>query len=112
MTESTSTQVEVPDLTPEILHILAGDPAELTEVCAAYQPADVAVALRKLPAAVAASIIDNLPFDYAVQVFDQPEIAHLRPKVVSAIAPERAGALIEAMSADQQTDLFRELSPT
>ena len=51
-----------------------------------------------------------LPFDLAVQVFDEPELAHERVRDRPTQMPmDAAGVLIEAMSADQQADLFREI---
>jgi magnesium transporter len=108
MTSSPATVPPVPELTPEILQLLAGDPEDLQQVCAAYQPADVAVALRGLPASTAASIIATLPFEYVVQVFDKPELEHHRYDVIRRLELARAGALIEALSSDQQAGLFRE----
>jgi magnesium transporter len=99
----------VAELSPELLQLLAGDPDDLNTVCAAYQPADVAVALRRLPAATAAAVIGHLPFEYAVQVLDKPELEHRRYEVIRGLDLARAGPLIEAMSSDQQAGLFREL---
>jgi magnesium transporter len=111
MTQSTTVPPPVPELNPEILQLLAGDPDDLNSVCAAYQPADVALALRELPASTAATIIGNLPFDYVVQVFDKPELEHHRYDVIRRLDLSRAALLIEALSADQQAGLFRELPP-
>jgi magnesium transporter len=50
-----------------------------------------------------------LPFDLAVQVFDEPELTRHRCDIIQLIEPRKVGPLIEAMSADQQADLFREV---
>jgi len=44
-----------------------------------------------------------------VQVLDEPEITYERVEIVRRMGEGEAAALIEAMSSDQQADLFREL---
>jgi len=109
MSDATLETAPVPELTAEFLHLLAADPAELQEICGMYQPADMAEALKRLPTETATTIVANLPFDYAVQVLDNPELEYHRYEVVRALEPNQARDLIQAMSADQQTGLFREL---
>ena len=75
--------------------------------------ADVAEALRDLPPDAAAKVMAALPFDLAVQVFDEPELeATIAARSSQRMDDEGAGPLIDAMSADQQADLFRELPET
>ena len=50
-----------------------------------------------------------LPFDLAVQVFDEPEVAHHRFDIIKRMDERAVAPLIEAMSADQQVELFRAL---
>ena len=47
-----------------------------------------------------------LPFDLAVQVFDEPELNRHRCEIIRHIDPRRVGPLIEAMSSDQQAETF------
>jgi magnesium transporter len=42
-------------------------------------------------------------------VFDEPELTRHRCAIIQLIEPRKVGPLIEAMSADQQADLFREV---
>ncbi|HET9684692.1 MAG TPA: magnesium transporter [Gemmatimonadaceae bacterium] len=93
---------------PELLYLLHGDPSELAEALNGLRAADVAEALRDLPPDAAAKLMAALPFDLAVQVFDEPELTHHRAEVMLRMGDD-AAPLIEAMSADQQADLFREL---
>jgi magnesium transporter len=97
---------DAPSTAPELLYLLQGDPAELAEMLAGMRAADVAEALRELPAAAAAKVMASLPFDLAVQVFDEPELER-RYEIVQSMNPGSAAAFVEAMSADQQADLFR-----
>ncbi len=94
--------------TPELLYLLAADPVELAELVAGMRPADLAEAMNELPSEAAAPVLAALPFDLAVGVMDHPELRHA-PELVERIEPSLAGALVEAMSADEQADLFQEL---
>ena len=94
---------------PELLYLLHGDPADLQEALAGLRAADVAEALRDLPPDGAAKLMGALPFDLAVRVFDEPELTYHRADIVRRMGEAKAAPLIDAMSADQQADLFREL---
>ncbi len=96
-------------LTPELLYLLHGDPAELAAAISGVRPADLADLIRQLAPAAAAEVVAVLPFDLGVQVLDEPEIAPQRCDIVTHMPTEVAGRLIDAMSSDQQADLFREL---
>jgi magnesium transporter len=109
LTAATGAPAPVAELTPELLQLLAGDPDDLNAVVSAYQPADVAVALRHLPAVTAAAVLSHVPFEYAVEVLDKPELEHHRYEVIRGLDLSRAAPLIEAMASDQQAGLFREL---
>ena len=94
---------------PELLYLLHGDPTDLSEALAGMRAADVADALRELGPDAGSKVMAALPFDLAVQVFDEPELDRHRAGIVRRMAKDSATALIEAMSADQRADLFREL---
>lgn len=96
-------------LTPELLYLVHGDPGELAETLAGMRAADIAEALRHLPPEAGAKVMAALPFDMAVEVFDEPELADHRCDVIQHMPITAVGPLIDAMSADQQADLFREL---
>ncbi|HEU6453450.1 MAG TPA: magnesium transporter [Gemmatimonadaceae bacterium] len=93
---------------PELLYLLAGDPAELAETLSSMHGADVAEALNALRPEAAARVLAALPFDLAVRVFDEPELVD-RSEIFQHMDPHTAGPIIEAMSADQQAELFREM---
>src|SRR3954469_18997687 len=94
---------------PELLYLLHGDPTDLAEALAGMRAADVAEALRELGPEAGAKVMAALPFDLAVQVFDEPELDRHRAGIVQCMDPDAAAALAEAMSADQRADLVREL---
>ena len=114
MTETTARAPTTSAATPELLYLLHGEPAELAAMLSELRAADVAEALHHLrhrtPGA-AAHVLAALPFDLAVQVLDEPELEHKGELFthLAKLEPAAATALIEAMSADQQADLFREL---
>ena len=70
--------------TPELLYLLAGDPAEFAQVVAGMRAADVAEALRDLVPFAAACVVAALPFDVAVKVLDDPELEH-RVDIIKAM---------------------------
>ena len=100
---------DVAEKIPELLYLLHGDPSDLREALAGLRSADVAEALGNLPPEGAAKLMAALPFDLAVRVFDEPELSHHRAEIVRRMGETSAAPLIDAMSADQQADLFREL---
>jgi magnesium transporter len=93
----------------QLLYLVHTDPEELQEALGELRPPDIAEALRELPPEAAAKVMASLPFDLAVQVFDEPELNRHRCEIIQHIDPRRVGPLIEAMSSDQQADLFREM---
>lgn len=98
-----------PSAAPELLYLLHSDPADLAAALEGMRPADIAEALRELPADAAARVMAALPFGMSVQVFDDPELTHHRHDLIARMKEQDALSLIVAMSADQQADLFREL---
>jgi magnesium transporter len=93
---------------PELLYLLAGDPAEFAEVVAGMQPADIAEALHNLAPEGAARVLTALPFDVAVLVLDEPELEN-RLEIMRVLDAPTCGNFLAAMSADQQAELFREM---
>ena len=98
-----------PATAPELLYLLHSDPGDLEAALQGMRPADIAEALRDLPADAAARVMAAMPFAMSVQVFDDPELTNHRHGIIARMDEAVAIPLIEAMSADQQADLFREL---
>jgi magnesium transporter len=95
--------------TPELLYLLAGDPVEFAEAVAGLRSVDLAESLRDLRPEAAAVVLCALPFDAAVAVFNEPELDN-RHEILRQIDDATAAQLIDAMSPDQQADVFRALS--
>ena len=98
-----------PHIVAQLLYLVHSDPDELQEALGELRAPDIAEALKELPPEAAAKVMAALPFDLAVQVFDEPELTRHRCGIIQKIDPAKVGLLIEAMSADQQADLFREV---
>src|SRR5204862_4522797 len=98
-----------PHTVAQLLYLVHSDPEELQEALGELRPPDIAEALKELPPEAAAKVMAALPFDLTVQVFDEPELTRHRCAIIQRIEPRKVGPLIEAMSADQQADLFREV---
>lgn len=92
--------------TPELLYLLAGDPAELRDAVAVLPAPDVAEGLDQLPPEAAARVLANIPIDLAVQVMDEPHLES-RLEIFRALPADVRPTLLDAMSADQQADLLR-----
>lgn len=109
---SKHTPVPAPDdtmPTPELLYLLAGDPAEFAEAVAGLRSVDLAELLHEMRPEAAAVVMCALPFDVAVTVFNEPELDN-RHAILNQIDDPTAAQLIDAMSPDQQADLIRSLS--
>jgi magnesium transporter len=98
------------ELTPEYLYLLSGDADDFAAAVADLRAADLAVPLNQLPVEAAAKVLAALPFALAVQLFDEPELVH-RGAIVEQLAIPVAAPLLDALSADQQVELYREMSP-
>jgi len=92
----------------EFLSLLAGDQEDFVATCADLLPADIAESLNDLPTEAGARVVRALPFDLAVQLFDEPLLEN-RGELIERLPDEVMIPLIQAMSADQQVRLFREL---
>jgi magnesium transporter len=98
-----------PQTVAQLLYLVHADAEELQEALGELRAPDIAEALRELPPEAAAKVMAALPFELTVQVFDEPELTRHRCAIIQRIEPGKVGPLIEAMSADQQVDLFREV---
>jgi magnesium transporter len=83
---------------------VASAPAEL----ALERAPDIIEALNARPPEEAAGILQNLPFEKAIDVLDQPGLDNVC-EIIAALPVERAIALLAAVAADRAADIFREL---
>jgi magnesium transporter len=97
--------------TPELLYLLAGDPAELREMVAGMPAADVAELLDGLPPEAAAGVLAALELELSVRILDEPQLEH-RLEIFQTLPPDVRTPLLNAMSADQTASLLREMEPS
>jgi magnesium transporter len=83
---------------------VASAPAEL----ALERAPDIIEALNARAPEEAAGILQNLPFEKAIDVLDQPGLDNVC-EIIAALPVERAIALLAAVAADRAADIFREL---
>jgi magnesium transporter len=95
----------------ELLYLLAGDPAELRDMVAGRPAADVAEMLGELPPEAAAGVVAVLPLDLAIGILDEPQLEN-RLEIFLALPAGVREPLLDAMSADQQASLLREMDPS
>ncbi len=98
-----------PSLTPELLYLLSGDEDDFVEACAHFRAVDIAEALNGLPLEAATRVVAALPFHLAVQLLDEPELER-RGELFEGLDETVSAPLVEALSADQQVELFRDLT--
>lgn len=94
--------------TAELLYLLAGDPPELAEMLSVLQNADIVDLLDELPPEASARVVAAMPFELAVQLFDEPELERRR-EIFHHLDERIAAPLLEAMSSDEQVALIREM---
>jgi magnesium transporter len=99
-----------PELTPELLYLLSGDADDFAAAIADMRAVDLAEALNHLPADAAARVVSAVPFELIVQLFDEPELEK-RGEIFEQLQVPVAAPLVDALAADQQVELYRELSP-
>jgi len=97
-----------PSLTPELLYLLSGDEDDFIAACAEYRAVEIAEALNGLPLEAAARVVTALPFQLAVQLLDEPELER-RGELFEGLDEKVTTPLVEALSSDQQVELFRDL---
>ncbi|MBN9077090.1 MAG: magnesium transporter [Rhizobiales bacterium 65-79] len=92
--------------------VIAGEvePA-IAEKLAKEHVADLVDRLNEETQEDAARIIAALPFERAVEVFDQPGL-DAPAELISSLPDARAASILSAMSSDRAADLFRDLEPS
>jgi magnesium transporter len=88
---------------------LAVDPIALADLITEHA-ADAVERLNESEPDAAAALVERLPFDRAVEVFDQPELANACD-VLTELPHPLAARLLAGMSADRAASLLRDLEP-
>ncbi len=93
------------------IHVhLEQDPTGVGQHLADLRDVEVADVLNFLSRAEAAKVLTLLPLPRAIRVCDQPTLRR-RGKIVEQLDPELAVKILEALPADQRTDVIRQLGP-
>jgi len=82
--------------------------AGIGEVVADLAPVDLAELLNQIKIVDAATIASVLPAARVVEVFDQPTFRR-RAAILEHMLPARAAQILEGLSADQRTDVVRQI---
>jgi magnesium transporter len=88
---------------------MSGDAIAIARVLANDHVADMVEALNNEPRDLAAELLSTVPFERAVEIFDQPELEDAS-ELIAALPRPLAGRLLAEMSADRAADVLRELS--
>src|SRR6185503_17854877 len=96
------------EITDALETLLRAGPMAVPEAVATARAEDVAEVLNRLEPPAAATLVAAMPFDFAVKVLEHPEFER-RSGVFRHLDAGAAARLLEAMSPDEQADLFREL---
>jgi magnesium transporter len=93
------------------LPVLAGDAERaVAENLATQHIADLVDALNEREREDAARLVAELPFQRAVEIFDQPGLDR-SGELITSLPTAQAASILSAMSSDRAADLFRELEP-
>ncbi len=87
----------------------SGDAIAIARILANDHVADMVEALNNEPRDLASELLAQVPFERAVEIFDQPELEDAS-ELITALPRPRAGRLLAEMSADRAADVLRELS--
>jgi len=96
------------DVRYQLQQVAGAGPDRIRAAARDVQPVELADALAGMPNRRAAKVIEALPFDIAVATLDEPELEN-KAAILSCVETAVATPLLEAMSADQQADVFRDL---
>ena len=95
---------------PDELTRTVSDPSDFGKVLLKYHAADAAEALNLLPLPTAVAVVQTLPINATVHIFDQPHFERAA-LVIDALPQHIASDLIEKISADRRADIVRKLPP-
>src|SRR5438270_8641069 len=99
-----------PELAEHIRLHLEEDRGSIAGHLAELRPADIADLLNDLTVAEAAEVLTLLPQSRAVDVCRQPTLRR-RGALLGQLEPDFAAGLLNAVEADQRTQIVRQMSP-
>ena len=92
----------------EVAHALAGEPAGIADALASRRAADAVEVLDNLDRAVAVQVLEAMPLEAAVLVFDKSHLDQAA-ELIERMPAERAAAILIGIHPDRRADIFRAL---
>ena len=80
----------------------------ISEVVGELAPEDLVELLNQLTLVEAASVVMMLPVPRIIELLDQPTMTR-RAAILERLDPKRAGQVIEGLSADESTDIVKQM---
>ncbi len=90
----------------EVLNVADLPAAAIASRITDMRTGDAVEIVNELDADDAVAVIAQLSHDDAIRLLDQPEL-HRAAEIVAALQPGLASLLLDGMSADRATDVFR-----
>ena len=92
----------------EVTHALAGEPAGIANALATRRAADAVEVLNSLDRAVAVQVLEAMPLEAAVLVFNESHLDQAA-ELIEQMPAERAAAILIGIHPDRRADIFRAL---
>lgn len=92
----------------EVTHALAGEPAGIANALASRRAADAVEVLNNLDRAVAVQVLEAMPLEAAVLVFNESHLDQAA-ELIEQMPAERAAAILIGIHPDRRADIFRAL---
>ncbi|WP_370931805.1 magnesium transporter [Bartonella sp. DGB1] len=84
-------------------------PKEVANILLTTRFADSIDIINNLDFEVALQVIEELPIDYSIELFDRPEL-HNPEELLESLPTDKAIKILDQMSADQVADVFQDMS--
>jgi magnesium transporter len=87
---------------------LRGEPKDIAAILAPYRPADAAEMLNSLDQSIAARVLEAMPVQAVVQIFNEPHLDE-PARLIELMPVDCAPAILIGLHPDRRTDIFRQL---
>jgi magnesium transporter len=92
----------------DVTHALAGEPAGIANALASRRAADATEVLNNLDRVVAVQVLEAMPLEAAVLVFNESHLDQAA-ELIEQMPAERAAAILIGIHSDRRADIFRAL---
>jgi magnesium transporter len=87
---------------------LSGEPKDVAAILVPHRPADAAETLNSLDHEGAARVLEAMPVQAAIQIFNEPHLDE-PAKLIELMPVDCAPAILTGLHPDRRADIFREL---